>query len=217
MDSCPLYGQPTDVCPFALIREIRVIFRNYSTNSSRKDAEITKEIVGNPAGIFFALGVSSPRQFLRADSRPFVVSVRATASVRRNTGEFVANFWVANEQKADLNDQEESIDLRVMKITDALLAEHIVFHNLFDHIEKTAHRLNTIAEVCVLADLLESMLVKHSKSEDELLMNYLDDSIERLGQRETFHEEHEPIWTRAERNWLMPWWVPASILTRKSG
>ncbi len=80
-----------------------------------------------------------------------------------------------------------------MKITDALLAEHIVFHHLFDHIEKTAPRLNTLAEVCVLADLLESMLVKHSKSEDELLMNYLDDSIEQLGQRETFHEEHELI------------------------
>jgi hemerythrin-like domain-containing protein len=80
-----------------------------------------------------------------------------------------------------------------MKITDALLAEHIVFHNLFDHIEHVAPKLQTTAEVCALADLLESMLVKHSKSEDELLMNYLDDSIEQLGQRETFHEEHELI------------------------
>ena len=80
-----------------------------------------------------------------------------------------------------------------MKITDALLAEHIVFHNLFDHIEKAAPRLTSTGEVCALADLLEAMLVKHSQSEDELLMNYLDDSIEQLGQRETFHEEHELI------------------------
>ena len=80
-----------------------------------------------------------------------------------------------------------------MKITDALLAEHVVFHNLFDHIEQTAPRLTSTGEICALADLLETMLVKHSKSEDELLMNYLDDSIEQLGQRETFHEEHELI------------------------
>ena len=80
-----------------------------------------------------------------------------------------------------------------MKITDALLAEHIVFHNLFDHIEQAAPNMQTTAEVCALADLLETMLIKHSKSEDELLMNYLDDSIEQLGQRETFHEKHELI------------------------
>jgi len=80
-----------------------------------------------------------------------------------------------------------------MKITDALLAEHIVFHNLFDHIEQAAPSLKTTAEVCALADLLEAMLIKHSRSEDELLMNYLDDSIEQLGQSDTFHEEHELI------------------------
>jgi len=80
-----------------------------------------------------------------------------------------------------------------MKITDALLAEHIVFHNLFDHIENAAPKLQSAGEVCALADLMETMLVKHSRSEDELLMNYLDHSIEQLGQRETFHEEHELI------------------------
>lgn len=80
-----------------------------------------------------------------------------------------------------------------MKITDALLAEHVVFHALFDHIEHSLTRLTTVGEVRVLADLLEVMLVQHSKSEDELLMNYLDDSIEQMGHRETFHEEHELI------------------------
>jgi hemerythrin-like domain-containing protein len=80
-----------------------------------------------------------------------------------------------------------------MKITDALLAEHVVFHALFDHIEHSANRLKTLGEVRVLADLLESMLVQHSKSEDDLLMNYLEDSIEQMGHRDTFHEEHEMI------------------------
>lgn len=80
-----------------------------------------------------------------------------------------------------------------MKITDALLAEHVVFHALFDHIERSAVRLKTLGEVRALADLLEAMLVQHSKAEDELLMNYLDDSIEQMGHHETFHEEHELI------------------------
>lgn len=80
-----------------------------------------------------------------------------------------------------------------MKITDALLAEHVVFHALFDHIENAAARLSTLGEVRVLADLLETMLVQHSKSEDDLLMNYLEDSIEQMGHRDTFHEEHELI------------------------
>ena len=80
-----------------------------------------------------------------------------------------------------------------MKITDALLAEHAVFHTLFDHIERSAPRLRTLAEVRTLADLLETMLLQHSKSEDELLMNYLEDSIEQMGHRDTFHEEHELI------------------------
>ncbi len=80
-----------------------------------------------------------------------------------------------------------------MKITDALLAEHVVFHALFDHIERATPKLKTLGEVRTLADLLETMLVQHSKSEDELLMNYLEDSIEQMGHRDTFHEEHELI------------------------
>jgi len=80
-----------------------------------------------------------------------------------------------------------------MKITDALLAEHVVFHTLFDHIERVAPRLKTLGEIRALADLLETMLIQHSKAEDELLMNYLEDSIEQMGHRETFHEEHELI------------------------
>lgn len=80
-----------------------------------------------------------------------------------------------------------------MKITDALLAEHVVFHALFDHIERSVAHLKTAGEIRAVADLLETMLVQHSKAEDELLMHYLDDSIEQMGHRDTFHEEHELI------------------------
>lgn len=80
-----------------------------------------------------------------------------------------------------------------MKITEILLAEHAVFHNLFDHIEKTAARLKTLAEVKSLAALLESVLRAHSLTEDELLIEPLEHCFEQIGQRDTFHDEHEEI------------------------
>jgi hemerythrin-like domain-containing protein len=80
-----------------------------------------------------------------------------------------------------------------MKITDALMAEHVVFHNLFDHLERTAPGLKTAAEVRSLSRLLESLLQAHSTVEEELLVEPLDHCLEQLGQRDTFHEEHEEI------------------------
>ena len=80
-----------------------------------------------------------------------------------------------------------------MKITQALLAEHVVFHNLFDHFEKTAPRLRTLAEVRALSGLLARMLDIHSKVEDVLLMEPLEPSLHQLGQHENFHDEHEEI------------------------
>ncbi len=80
-----------------------------------------------------------------------------------------------------------------MKITEALLAEHLVFHNLFDHIEATAPRLKTLAEIKSLAALMESMLKAHSDTEDELFIGPLEHCFEQIGQRDTFLEEHQEI------------------------
>jgi hemerythrin-like domain-containing protein len=80
-----------------------------------------------------------------------------------------------------------------MKITDALLAEHMVFHQLFDHLERTLPRVRTLAEVHALADLLEAMLDSHSKVEDELIIEPLEHCFEQIGQQETFHQEHQEI------------------------
>lgn len=80
-----------------------------------------------------------------------------------------------------------------MKITEALMAEHLVFHNLFDHIEKALPRLKTLAEVKSLASLAESMLVAHSKTEDDLFMKPLEPSFEQLGHCANFHHEHDLI------------------------
>lgn len=80
-----------------------------------------------------------------------------------------------------------------MKITEILLAEHAVFHNFFDHIDKSASRLKTAAEIKALAAALERLLHAHSCTEDELFVAPLEHCLEQIGQRETFHEEHDEI------------------------
>jgi hemerythrin-like domain-containing protein len=80
-----------------------------------------------------------------------------------------------------------------MKITDILRAEHTVFHHLFDHIEATAPRLKTLAEVKSVAILVDKVMAPHSQTEDELFIEPLEHCFEQIGQRETFHHEHEII------------------------
>ena len=80
-----------------------------------------------------------------------------------------------------------------MKITDILRAEHTVFHHLFDHIEATAPKLKTLAEVKSLAFLVDKVMSTHSQTEDELFIAPLEHCFEQLGHKETFHLEHELI------------------------
>ena len=80
-----------------------------------------------------------------------------------------------------------------MKITEILTAEHAVFHNLFDHLEKVTPRLRTLAEVKTVAALMEAVMREHSQTEDDLLIGPLEPSFEEIGQRETFHHEHDLI------------------------
>jgi hemerythrin-like domain-containing protein len=80
-----------------------------------------------------------------------------------------------------------------MKITEALLAEHLVFHNMFDHIEATAPKLKTLAEVKTMAAIMESLLKAHSDTEDELFIGPLEHCFEQIGQRDAVLEEHQEI------------------------
>ena len=80
-----------------------------------------------------------------------------------------------------------------MKITEALLAEHQVFHSLFDHVERAVPQLKSLAEIKTVAALLEASLKAHSATEDDLLFAPLEHCIEQLGQAGTFHDEHEEI------------------------
>jgi len=80
-----------------------------------------------------------------------------------------------------------------MKITDVLRAEHAVFHNLFDHIEATAPHLKTLAEIKGLATVVEKLHGPHSRTEDDLFIGPLESYFDQMGQKETFHAEHEHI------------------------
>jgi len=80
-----------------------------------------------------------------------------------------------------------------MKITEALLAEHIVFHNLFDHLEAAVPRLKTTAEVRALACLMEAVLRAHSDTEEKLVFAPLAHCLAQIGQTESFEEEHQEI------------------------
>jgi hemerythrin-like domain-containing protein len=80
-----------------------------------------------------------------------------------------------------------------MKITEALLAEHMVFHNLFDHVETTVPRLKQVGEVKALASTVESMLKAHSDTEDSLFLGPLEHCFEQIGQRDALIEEHHEM------------------------
>jgi hemerythrin-like domain-containing protein len=78
-----------------------------------------------------------------------------------------------------------------MKITEILMAEHAVFHNLFDHVETTVPGLRTLAEVKSLGQIIIKLIEPHSQTEDELFIAPLEHCFDQLGQKETFYEEHE--------------------------
>jgi len=80
-----------------------------------------------------------------------------------------------------------------MKITEALRAEHVVYHTLFDHLERVTPGLRSLAQIQALAGLLHAMLRAHGAVEDALLIEPLEHCIDQVGHRETFHSEHEEI------------------------
>jgi hypothetical protein len=80
-----------------------------------------------------------------------------------------------------------------MKITEALCAEHLVFQNMFDHIEATAPKLKTLAEVKSLSAMMETLLKAHSDTEDALFLGPLEHCFEQIGQRDAFLEEHKEM------------------------
>ena len=80
-----------------------------------------------------------------------------------------------------------------MKFIEALQAEHLVFHNMFDRLEKLTPKLKTLAELRAVATLLDSVMEDHGMAEEELLMGPLEHCLNQLGQTDNLHAEHEAI------------------------
>lgn len=80
-----------------------------------------------------------------------------------------------------------------MKITEILMAEHTVFHCLFDHIEASVPEAKTLAVVKALAVTMDSLTAPHSQTEDELFIKPLEHYFDQIGHQGTFHDEHELI------------------------
>ena len=80
-----------------------------------------------------------------------------------------------------------------MKITEALIAEHTIFLNVFDQIERVLPSLATPAEVCTMASIVEGLLQSHAKTETDLAYMALDHVLEQNGELKRMHQDHHEI------------------------
>jgi hypothetical protein len=92
----------------------------------------------------------------------------------------------------------------MLTITDALIAEHRVFLDLFDHIEGTLPDLATLAEVRLLATLVERLLESHAKAERNLAYAALDHMLEESGCLDRLHQDHQEIDQSLRRIQMIP-------------
>lgn len=81
----------------------------------------------------------------------------------------------------------------MMKITDALVAEHKVFCGLFDEIARVLPGVATVNEVANLASLVQGLLERHAAAEAKLALLVLDHVLAENGQLDRMHHDHEEI------------------------
>jgi hemerythrin-like domain-containing protein len=83
--------------------------------------------------------------------------------------------------------------MRIMKITEALVAEHTIFLNVFDQIERVLPSLATPVEVQTMASIVEGLLEGHAKTETNLAYLALDHVMEHNGELKRMHQDHHEI------------------------
>jgi hemerythrin-like domain-containing protein len=81
----------------------------------------------------------------------------------------------------------------MMKITEALVAEHTVFSTIFTQIERALPELTTLAAVKAFARLVEALLEEHGRTEEDLAYAALDHALENKGQLDRLYEDHREI------------------------
>jgi len=83
--------------------------------------------------------------------------------------------------------------MRIMTITEALVAEHTIFLSVFDQIERVLPSLATPAEVRTMATIVEGLLEGHAKTETDLAYLALDHVLEHNGELKRMHQDHHEI------------------------
>ena len=81
----------------------------------------------------------------------------------------------------------------IMRITEALVAEHTIFLSVFDQIERVLPSLATPAEVRTMASIVEGLLEGHAKTETDLAYLALDHVLEHNGELKRMHQDHHEI------------------------
>jgi hemerythrin-like domain-containing protein len=83
--------------------------------------------------------------------------------------------------------------MRVMNITEALIAEHNIFMTVFDQIERVLPSLSTQAEVRTMANIVEGLLEGHAKTETDVAYLALDHVLAQQGELKRMHQDHREI------------------------
>jgi hemerythrin-like domain-containing protein len=80
-----------------------------------------------------------------------------------------------------------------MKITEALIAEHVIFLTVFDQIENALPGLSTPAEISTLARVIEGLLLDHSRRETDLAYRVMDHVLAHKGPLDRLYQDHREI------------------------
>lgn len=80
-----------------------------------------------------------------------------------------------------------------MKLTDALLAEHVVFHSIFSSLNQEMPRFTDVKEFQAVAKMLLGTLEAHGKAEHDLLLPPIETYLNEIGHLENFHQEDDAI------------------------
>ena len=89
--------------------------------------------------------------------------------------------------------------VRLIKITQAIAAEHVTFMSLFHQIELVLPSVKSQAEISTIAAVVAGLLGDHAQLETDLAFVALDHALLHKGQLKTTHREHHEMDERLQQ------------------
>jgi hemerythrin-like domain-containing protein len=80
-----------------------------------------------------------------------------------------------------------------MQLTDALLGEHAVIYELFEHVRDTIPNSDDIRDVHGAVAVVARLLVSHARIEEDMLFPHLDPHLGEMGPLTVMRDEHRDI------------------------